>query len=477
MGWLLLLIVLVLMLFGFTLVEGVIAVVAFVLTLALGVRFIEYDGPRERRRLLNAVGIGIVLVPLAGWWVWRGWTDAREERAPVAAIRGLTVTALLTPDRFPEIRDLDPGTFDLAPNGEVALRSGDRILLVEARRAQPEALLLAEQPGLEAFAFAAEGALLTLADGVLGVYDPDASTATSATLRPMGRAGEHPPARVPLAAIQIRGVPTGGYPRGGPVVVGGGGGPVVVGGGGGVGGGSADFSWRHVLWGRGKGAALIARPFARHSLAVDELAAPRGSPPWSGPGPYRVYAAEERPDSGEVHPALVLPSRGMRLAATGRPGELLLFGGEHPGASGDIHLVRSDASARWLVRSPRPVLLAAAANGQLYFVLQQSAGSGTGAFVILHASTDSAGPTHLVFRNAQAADGSYRPGAVLSLAVSRSGRQVFFSTDDGIYVVSGAVVVKLVDGFGGLLRMRGDTLYTFNARRHALLAIVGAAGG
>jgi hypothetical protein len=83
---------------------------------------------------------------------------------------------------------------------------------------------------------------------------------------------------------------------------------------------------------------------------------------------------------------------------------------------------------------------------------------------------------------AQAPLGNFHREPLCSLAVTGDGRILFFSTEETIYALSGAVALRITDGLGGSLRWRDGVLFVLDPHRGWLVGIthlpelLGAAG-
>lgn len=476
------------------------------------------------RRARACLVVGALLL-LRGWMVWR---DVRRESPSLRALSGLRVEPVLIPSTFPPLNGLDESVFDVAPDGTLLFRRDDE--LINCRPGDRAMAVLARVPGLETFALDGGGALLTIADGVLSPFDPDTGGA-EASSSPLTR-----PRRMPAALLALQFVPRGGAvgPRLGPGI----GGPPGVSpqlGGGvgtipGVGGSTGGINLNPTLQGfpqvnpDGSGGAggssasegaggsaptsdqpveqpaeaqqepVNSSPVVEHPPATerDRKAVPAGKrrwlPEWIAPpppeeevfggwpavvpgedaGPLRLRVAA----TGPVRPGLILPSRGMLLSKTGRPDEILLFGGSTPGVARDLYRLETDGTADWVARAPGPIILAAEARRHIYFAVplgESSPGRAPAEWALAHLIPEIRTP-QLVFRS-RAGGG---PGRLQSLVADPSGRAVFFSTPGKVFACHGPLLVKLLDGLGGVLRVRDDFLYVYNARRKTVVRIRGA---
>ena len=409
------------------------------------------------------------LLLLAAYAFVAAWLRTSYEHAPLKVIEGVTATPILDPHSFPPLEGIDPNAFDVAPDGSFVFRQGDRLVLCDTRTEPPTLSVLVEQKRLDAFAFDAGGSLLTVTGGVLGVYAADAPPEKSEAPPPrtFKRAG------VPLvrlastaggaltATLLAQSIPVG--PSGGrSIPVGPSGGRSFPGGGGGSG-----ESW----FGEWKFSELFFKP---PDERVTENAIGHPPPPGEGGGFTVIVREEDRKQWPlSTAAAAVLPSNGMRLARTDKPGEMLLYGGDIPDVYSDVHLLRSDGTAQWLVSSDEtPVAIAAAAGGQLYVVtrgrVEHHTGAGS-AYDIIRLPLEGRAAPSLVF----GADVLAEREPIESLALAPGGRLLFFSTRRKVYAVDGPLVVKVLDGLGGVLRVSGDRLYVFNANRRVLLALSG----
>jgi hypothetical protein len=439
-------------LFGFTVLEIVVALALIVGVIAIAAwNDIEI---RPGRTLAIYVALGLLAVTAGRLWMVA--IQERDARKPLRTPTGVQVSSLLTPDTLNPPEPLDPSVFDIAPDGSYAFKMGSRIVLVTVSPHGIQPAVLADIPDLDTFAFDAGGALFTLAGGLISIYDPSNEIAQTSSRHPSWFAFE------PVLHAQIRTGSRAGSrnPTSGP---------------GGFGsGGGTDGMFR--LCCAGTGTAILGAVLNRlapddEDVKVTEVAVPSTGRAVGAPPPRIVVDRDQ--SKKDLPQLLAVPSMHMRLAATDRPGELLLFGGEHPGANRDIHRLQSNGNAEWLASGMRPILLAAEARRQLYFVVTRDGSPESVSFSILHANTATRDQLTVVYGNRT--DSNERPvhSPIQSLAVSPTGTMLYFSTDEGVYAISGSIVMKVLDGIGGLLRVRGNTVYLFNAKRRLLLAITG----
>jgi hypothetical protein len=410
----------------------------------------------------------LLLALFVGYRLIAAWLKTRHEHAPLTVIDGVKVTPILDPANFPPLEDIDPNAFDVAPDGSFVFRQGNRLVACDPRKEPPELSVLVEQEGLNAFAFDAGGSLLTISGGVLGVYSPegeqDESPEKSHTFNLEGapRMQLISTAGGGLAAQVVpRGVPSGPVGPVGPV-----GGGSYSGGGGGSGSSRSRGDWRF--------SHLFFKP-PEERVSENAIGSPPQGAGGGGGGTYTIIIPDQEKKPQTAEPAALLPSTGMHLARTDRPGEMLLYGGNIRAVYSDVHMLRSDGTVEWLVSSgDLPVAIAAEANRQLYVVAQGRTefkpGAGAAYDIIrLPLGADSSDTMSLVIK----ADAL--PGAepIESIAVDPGGRLLYFSTMRKVYAVDGPLVVKVLDGLGGVLRLSGDALYVFNAKRRVLLSLTG----
>lgn len=383
----------------------------------------------------------VAILLVLGYRARSTWLETRQD-ASVEILPGVKLTVILDPSSFPPLEDLEPNAFDIAPDGSFVFRRGNKLVLCDPKGSEPYLSVLLEQDELENFIFDGGGSLLTIAGGQLSAYSPNGVTAPEshgATLIPFD---SEPDPAVKLVRenglIQIQ------YRGGRPVPDRG-----VTGQGGARG------------YGVGPGRAPYGSDFHNDRGGVR-----------AGGGPaerQKVYALP-LPDTArwprEAEPALLLPSTGMRLGRTSKAGEILLYGGINGDVGQDVYLVTNTGTTSWIISSELySPLEATAANGHLYVQLEDS-------IVHLKLEDEHSRTPDLVLRTGA----SDRIGTIRSIAVDPTGKVLYFSTDRKVYGVFGALIVKILDGLGGVVRTKGDTVYLFCAERHTLIAISGITG-
>ena len=427
------------------------------------------------KRLLKSGWFKIFLVVallFLGYRACVSWYQTDFEHPRLNVMAGVTVKPLLDPSNFPPFDDIDPTMFDIAPDGSFVFKRGNQLIACNVSGDEPFGMsLLVEQPHLDSFVFDAGGSLLTVSGGVLGVVDNVNASAPQNSGQNSFRQTD-----APLLALttesngimaQFRGVPTRG--RGGSY-----GGPVAGGGyrGGGSGsGGSSDDS----TFGDWQFSHLF---FKQPDVRVSEQAAALPPPPVDGQQVFEIPIppVDKKKFPSPATDAMLLPAVGMRLARTDRPGEVLLIGGNNPAVNTDVNLLKGDGTAEWLTSGDVPITMAAAANGELYLAVGKVEGydpanSVMVSFEIVHCTIGKSKEewANLVLTTRSMPD----EAPIQSIAVSEDGKTVYFSTSEKVYAIRGKIVVRVVDGIGGILRRWGDTLYLFNGKRQVLMSFKG----